>query len=236
MSGPAAEDLRIPHAGSYLAARLHRPQHSPLARALIAHGLFSSMESLKLTRLARSLAVAGFIALQFDHAGCGQSPGDLEQTSLTTRRDEYLAAAEYLEDLAPGLAMAYLGSSMGGSAAVLAADLKTPACLAVWSTPCDFEELYLRLRSQPDRPRLPALERDIPRHDLASILARTRRVLFVHGENDETVPARQAREAFRLALEPKDLLILPGADHRLSRDEDQELATARTLAWLKRFI
>ncbi|KMY66060.1 hypothetical protein AAU61_19065 [Desulfocarbo indianensis] len=236
MSQPAAEDLRIPHAGAYLAARLHRPPQSPLACAVIAHGLFSSMESLKLTRLARSLAAAGFMALQFDHAGCGQSPGEMEQTSLTTRRDEYLAAAEHLEGLASGLAMAYLGSSMGGSAAILAADLKAPACLAVWSAPSDFEELYLRLRSQPERPHLPALERDIPRHDLISILARTSRALFVHGENDETVPVRQAREAFRLALEPKELLILPGADHRLSRDADQELATARTLAWLKRFI
>jgi alpha-beta hydrolase superfamily lysophospholipase len=231
-----AEACRVPHADQSLAASLHRPLDPPIAAAVIAHGLFSSMESPKLTRLAQALARAGFLALQFDHSGCGESPGDIKQTSLTIRRDEYLSAAEYLQQTAPALPLCYLGSSMGGSAAILAADIKAPVCLAVWSAPLDFEELYLKLRSQPERPHLPALERDIARHDFRGIMARTSRILFVHGEHDETVPVRQAREGYRLAREPKELLILAGADHRLSRDEDQLEATARTQAWLQRFI
>lgn len=233
---PAVEAIGIHHAENVLAARLHRPPKQPVAGAVIAHGLFSSMESQKLTRLASTLAGSGFLTLQFDHSGCGQSPGDISQTSLTTRRDEYLSAARYMRAAFPELALAFLGSSMGGSAAILAADIETPACLAVWSAPCDFEELYVKLCSQPDRPNLPALERDIARHDLVSILARTRCIFFVHGEEDETVPVRQAREGYRLALEPKDLLVLEGADHRLSRQEDQEKAAERTLAWLGKFV
>lgn len=230
------EAISIHHAETNLAARLHRPPKQPVAGAVIAHGLFSSMESKKLTSLAHTLAGSGFLAMQFDHSGCGQSPGDISQTSLTTRRDEYLSAARHVKASYPELALAFLGSSMGGSAAILAADIMTPACLAVWSAPCDFEELFIKLHSQPDRPNLPALERDIARHDLISILARTSRILFVHGEKDETVPVRQARQGHRLALEPKDLLILEGADHRLSRQEDQYRATERTLAWLKKFV
>jgi alpha-beta hydrolase superfamily lysophospholipase len=233
---PAAEACRVPHAEASLAASLHRPEKQPIAAAVIAHGLFSSMDSPKLTRLAQSLAGAGFLALQFDHSGCGQSPGDISQTSLTTRRDEFLSAAAFLAQTAPGLPLCYLGSSMGGSAAMLAADIQAPACLAVWSAPCDFEELYIRQRSQPDRPHLPALERDITRHDFTAILARTSRILFVHGEKDETVPMSQARQGHRLAREPKELLILPGADHRLSLEEDQARARERTLAWLQKFI
>jgi alpha-beta hydrolase superfamily lysophospholipase len=235
MSQPA-EACQVPHADTSLAARLHRPPNQPLAAAVIAHGLFSSMESAKLIRLARTLAEAGFLVLQFDHSGCGASPGDISQTSLATRRDEFLSAAGFLAQAAPGLPLCYLGSSMGGSAAILAADIETPACLAVWSAPTDFEELYIRLRSQPDRPNLPALERDIPRHDFVAILARTSRVLFVHGEKDETVPLSQARTGHRLAREPKDLLILPGADHRLSLEKNQAQARERTLAWLKKFV
>lgn len=233
---PAVEALSISHAETSLAARLHRPLTPPIASALIAHGLFSSMQSQKLTRLAQALAQAGFLALQFDHLGCGQSPGDINETSLTTRRDEFLSVAEYMTAAWPNLPLAFLGSSMGGSAAILAADIKSPACLAVWSTPCDFDELYISLRSRPDRPHLPALERDLGRHDIISILARTSRILLVHGEKDETVPVRQAREGYRLAVEPKKLLILEGADHRLSRDEDQAQAISHTLAWLKRFV
>ncbi len=232
---PAAEAFRIPFAGGQLAARLHQPPHPAGASAVIAHGLFSSMQSQKLTRLARALAQAGCLALQFDHSGCGQSPGDIADTSLTTRRDEYLAAVEYLRGLAPGLPVAYLGSSMGGCAAILAAEAAPPACLVAWSTPTDLGELRAKLRAQPDHPPLPALERDIPRYDLRAVLARTSRVLFVHGEQDEVVPLAQAREGHRLARPPKQLLVLPGADHRLSRQADQEQAIAHTLAWVERF-
>jgi alpha-beta hydrolase superfamily lysophospholipase len=230
------EAISIPHAEISLAARLHRPLNPPIAAAVIAHGLFSSMESQKLTRLAKALAGEGFLTLQFDHTGCGQSPGDIAETSLTIRRDEYLSAAEYMKAKFPDLSLAFLGSSMGGSSAILAADIIAPACLVVWSAPCDYEELYMRLRSQPGRPQLPALERDIPRHDLISILARTSRILFVHGERDETVPVSQARDGHRLAVKPKELLILEGADHSLTKDEDQAQATAHTLAWLKKFV
>jgi len=75
---------------------------------------------------------------------------------------------------------------------------------------------------------------DIPRHDLRGVLAATRWLLAVHGQADEVVPVEQAHLAYHLAAQPKDILLLPGADHRLTRATDQERATARTLQWLER--
>jgi alpha-beta hydrolase superfamily lysophospholipase len=233
--GPV-EDLSIPRTAGNLAARLHRPAGQPRAAAVVAHGLASSMASNKLTALCRTLAGAGLLALQFDHSGCGRSPGNQYDTSLTLRRDELLAAAERLAGLAPGLPLAYLGSSLGGAAAVAAADLRAPFCLAAWSAPVDLEELMHSLRHDPEAARYRALARDLGRHDLRAVAARLTRVIFVHGERDEVVPARQAREAHRLAREPKELVMIPGADHQLSRPEDQKLALDRTLAWVERFL
>ncbi len=215
-----------------LAARLHRPTTAPRGAAVVAHGLYSSMQSAKLTRLCQALAQAGWLALQYDAMGCGQTPGQVRLTTLTGRRDEFLAAAAWLGRLSPGLPLAYLGSSLGGTAALLAADRRPPAALICWSTPSDMQQLMRRLGSRPEPPDLPEMAGDLSRHDLEAVLARTIRVLFVHGALDEVVPVGQSRRGHVLARDPKDLLILPGADHRLTRDADQALAIARTLAWL----
>jgi uncharacterized protein len=46
-----------------------------------------------------------------------------------------------------------------------------------------------------------------------------RPILFIHGSEDATVPVGHARELYELAGEPKKLVIIDGAGHRLRRDE-----------------
>ena len=231
--GLPPEPLNIPHGGLELAGLLHCPAQTPRAGVVIAHGLYSSMRSEKLTRLAQALARAGYLALQFDASGCGESPGQVRRTTLTSRAQEFLAAARALSGLEPGIPLAYLGSSLGGTAALVAAGQVPPLCTVCWSTPVDLGALAVRLAGQAHPPELPDMPGDIPRHHLEALLARSSRVLFIHGELDEVVPVAQAHRAHELAAPPKGLLVLPGADHRLSRLEDQERALARTLAWLE---
>lgn len=231
----AVEDISLPVGDSRLAAMLHRPSGQPRAGAVISHGLQSSMQSQKLTSLAGALCTAGVLVLRFDHLGCGMSPGREEDTTLTGRRDEFLAAVEMLRPMVKDLPLAYLGSSFGGTVAFCAGDILPPACSVVWSAPTDLEELFLRMRSAPEVPRLGALARDITGFDLRAILARASRVLFVHGQKDEVVPVAQARRGHEFSRQPKELLVLPGADHRLSKAADQATATKATLAWVGRF-
>lgn len=230
---PATQAVTIPLGDVELSARLHRVAVAPRGAAVVAHGLYSSMNSAKLTRLGQALAQAGWLALQYDARGCGLTPGDVRLTTLTGRRDELLAAAAWLGRFSPGLPLAYLGSSLGGTAALLAADLEPPQALVCWSTPIDMEELMLGMARRPQPPDLPEMPRDMAYHDLDAVLARASRALFVHGDRDEVVPVSQAHRAFALVREPKDLLVLPGADHRLTRETDQDQAIARTLAWLE---
>jgi fermentation-respiration switch protein FrsA (DUF1100 family) len=224
--------LRLEHGGLGLAARLHQPLGPPWAAAVVAHGLFSSMQSAKLTRLAQALAGAGCVALQYDSLGCGDSPGQVRDTTLSGRAGELLAAARLLAGLHPGLPLVYIGSSLGGSAALLAARELPPACLALWSTPVDLPALMARLAARPEPPDLPLMARDMAGHDLAGAAAQARGALFVHGELDEVVPLAHAHLGHGLAGQPKSLLILPGGDHRLSRPGDQLVATAATLDWI----
>lgn len=231
-----SQTLNIPLGQMELAGRLYSPGGQPCALAVISHGLLSSKDSEKLTRLCQALARAGHCALIFDHIGCGDSPGDLADTSLTSRRQEFLAAAEMIKDLEPGRPLVYLGSSFGGTVALLAAEREAPACSLHWSTPWDFAPLREAIQDPGQAPRLDALVRDLPSHDLDGLLARSSRLFFVHGDNDEVVPVEQARRAHDLARPPKSLLVLPGADHRLSDPLDQKQAVAHSLAWIAQFV
>jgi alpha-beta hydrolase superfamily lysophospholipase len=231
-----AEVFNVPHAELELAGRLHRPQGGARALAVISHGLESSKDSAKLTRLAASLADLGYMALRFDHAGCGDSPGDMSRTTLTSRRDEFLSAVKALRALGPDLPLVYMGSSFGGTVAALAGDIEPPVCSLHWSTPWDFEPLQELVHDPQGRPTLREMVRDIYYHDIEAVLARTARAFLVHGEKDEVVPVEQAVRAHQILPEPKGLLLLPGADHRLSKPEDQQRALTHSLAWVEQFV
>jgi fermentation-respiration switch protein FrsA (DUF1100 family) len=54
--------------------------------------------------------------------------------------------------------------------------------------------------------------------------------LLVHGDRDETVPLNHAHRLYEQALEPKKLVIINGAGHRL-RQDDRTIAAVTD--WLK---
>ena len=58
-----------------------------------------------------------------------------------------------------------------------------------------------------------------------------RPLLILHGDSDQTVNSSHARELYRRAKEPKDIVIIPGAGHKL-RLSEPAMNTAR--AWLKK--
>jgi fermentation-respiration switch protein FrsA (DUF1100 family) len=57
-----------------------------------------------------------------------------------------------------------------------------------------------------------------------------RPILLIHGDKDDLVPVEQAHQLYATAAEPKELVIIPGAGHRL-RLEEKAVTTA--LNWLK---
>ncbi|WP_082464513.1 alpha/beta hydrolase [Dethiosulfatarculus sandiegensis] len=229
------ESFEIAHDSLSLAARLHRPSKKPQIAVVVSHGLKSSMASRKLTNLCRACADFGFLTLQFDHSGCGDSPGEERLVTLTQRRDEVLSAAKALSDLEPELPLAYMGSSLGGAAVIAASAIRPPVCTIAWSAPTDMKALMEKISKQDPPPDLPLMVEDIPKHDLKGIIKKLPGLLFIHGQLDEVVPVDQTESGYECAPDPRAFLILTGADHQLSKPEDQRQATAHTLAWLEKF-
>jgi fermentation-respiration switch protein FrsA (DUF1100 family) len=74
------------------------------------------------------------------------------------------------------------------------------------------------------------LKRVTPLDHVAGIAPRS--LLFVHGSEDETVPVSHAHDLYEKAGEPKEIIIIDGAGHRLRQDER---VFAVVMDWLKSF-
>jgi alpha/beta superfamily hydrolase len=70
-------------------------------------------------------------------------------------------------------------------------------------------------------PRRFFLELDALDKQIAANLARMRSVLIIQGDNDKKVSVENARYAYSLVQEPKQLVILKGADHAYSGKENE---------------
>jgi len=102
---------------------------------VMAHGFQSSKigPSRYFVPLARTLAARGVSTLRFDQPGCGDSDGDVEDSSFVTwtRTIEHVVRARESE----GGRLALLGQSMGGTASMAASAALSGclAALALWS-------------------------------------------------------------------------------------------------------
>ena len=71
------------------------------------------------------------------------------------------------------------------------------------------------------------------KHDMRQVLKNLRNALFIYAEKDNVVPpAKNAQTAYDLAKEPKELWVVPGADHVFSDPADRARVIQRTVGWL----
>ncbi len=209
---------------------------------IFCHGFRGSKEGGgRASALAARVAGNGFAVLLFDF-----TPLSL----LSVQIEELRAVVSYSRREVSDRIVLF-GRSMGGSAAlaVAAAD-RLIAGLCLWSAPHNLHETF-RLSLGDGYSRLldgetvsiadefghvrlsPDFLVDFDRFDLLTCagLVSGRPLLVVHGENDEIVPLRQAAAIFDQAGEPKQMTVVPGADHRFLSGHEQ--ASAALLAWLE---
>ena len=205
--------------------------------------------------LAHRLAAAGIASLRFDFAGLGDSisPAEAEgHVYQTDRSGDIGAALAYLEDC--GYArVSGVGLCTGAyhllHAAGQGARLERLALINLvtfqWR-PGDVVDVPQRPPGGPlptapvvrlPRPNGPVMPWDDPAGAVASMLARSKRLLFLYGPGDAGWAALEA--AFgpggrALAASPGATLRLePGIDHTLSRRAMQDRVAAAVLAFMQ---
>jgi fermentation-respiration switch protein FrsA (DUF1100 family) len=229
--------------------------HRDLARApalVILHGIPRAKpvpgdESYR--RIAERFARLGFLSAFFNFRGAGLSEGDLSLAGWTRDLEAVLASLRDCPECDQRIVL--LGFSAGASVAIYVA-AHDPAVAAVVSvsSPADysflekamplkgwvalFRELGL-IRSPGFPPSLAAWQAEfVSLSPLPWVrLISPRPILFIHGEEDEVVPADHARALYDRAGEPRELILVPAGKHRL-RVDPRALEIAEN--WLKKWI
>jgi dipeptidyl aminopeptidase/acylaminoacyl peptidase len=232
------ERHRLPHAGGVLALALHLPATGGRAPCVVAcHGLRTSKDGDKYLLLGDALAAAGLALARFDFRGCGESSGAEEDTTVGSRVEDVQAVLAFLAhhrrlDGRVGL----LGSSLGGFVALhVAAGRPEAPPVVTWNAPASLVDLGEREGDPGEGLGIPFFE-ELATHRYAESPAGVSRHLVVHGEADDVVPLEHAMVLHARAAEPCDVVVVAGADHRLSDPGHRQEALAHSLAWLARFL
>jgi uncharacterized protein len=204
---------------------------------VLCHGLISSKESSKYVALSEELNNTGIAACRFDFHGCGESGGNIAETTLTIRVENLRSIVEYVrghsridEDR-----IGILGSSFGGSTCIIeGARDKRIKCLSLWATPYRLEK--------DDDGKISDIEfddsiyTDFLTYDVLGEAEKLSHALVIHGEMDEVVPCAEGEAIYDRIKEPKQLEIIGGADHVFSKPAHRDKAISLALNWFRMYL
>ena len=196
--------------------------------------------------LAEKFCSAGFVTLIFNFRGTGQSQGNLDLFGWT---QDIEAAIDFLFSLdeVNKSSLSLLGFS-GGAAVSVYVTAHDPRISSVVACACPAEFNFLldeqqsktiidRFRSIGvirDKEFPPSLDEWFKGFNKVSPIQwiekiSPRSLLLIHGDKDEVVSIDHAYRLYEQAKEPKELVIIPGAGHRLRLEEE---AMNIALSWL----
>jgi dipeptidyl aminopeptidase/acylaminoacyl peptidase len=220
------EDVRYRTRDGMVIAGWYMPGERSAA-VILLHGFAANRSQMLPDALL--LHNAGFHVLTIDCRACGDSTGKVNTFGYAEVED-VRGAIEYLSEQ-PGVdpeRIGVAGLSQGGSTALLSAaalpEVRAVAAISAFTSLEDNVATGVRnLLNLPPFPFAPLVVfwgEQISGMDLQQVrpvdaVARIspRPVLIIHGETDRLVPVENARRLYAAAVDPKELLIVPGAGH-----------------------
>jgi alpha/beta superfamily hydrolase len=136
---------------------------------------------------AKALSRIGCAVLRFNFRGAGASTGSF--TDGPGELDDCRAALDFMRDRYPSAPLWVGGMSFGAYIAMTAGagDARVSTMIGI---------------------ALP-----VSRYDFDPVARSPKPKFFIHGERDEICPLPQIREFYARAAEPKELVVIDGADH-----------------------
>jgi len=169
---------------------LYIPTAAPTGAIVFAHPHpehGGTMHTRVVFQAARGLADAGFAVLRFNFRGVGRSDGAFDGDA--GERADFEAALDFLATRLPGVPLWAGGFSFGSwiGLAVGASDRRVSALLGIG---------------------VPAA-----RYDFEAVVDSCKPTFLIHGEDDDICPLSAVRRLYGRLAEPKELVVIEGADH-----------------------
>jgi alpha/beta superfamily hydrolase len=187
---PVAPLREIPGPVGPLEALLAEAVGAPRAACVFAHPhpLYGgTMHTRAVYQATKALARIGVTTLRFNFRGVGRSSGTHD--GGPGEMDDYRAALDFMAAYQAGLPLYAAGFSFGSWVA--------------WNVGLDDPRVGLML----------GLGLPVNLFDFSPVTRSDKAKFLVHGELDEVVPVRDIRKFYGELGEPKELSIIPGADH-----------------------
>jgi alpha/beta superfamily hydrolase len=149
------------------------------------HG--GTMHTKAVFQSAKALARMGCAVLRFNFRGVGRSAGAWDEG--VGEKDDFRAALDFARQRYPDAPLWVAGMSFGSWIALTegAADARVSTLIGVAAA--------------------------VSRYDFTLVRDSTKPKFFVHGERDEICPLEEMREFYARAVDPKELVVIDGADH-----------------------
>lgn len=223
--------------------------------AICLHGYHDTYESMG--AIARWYNDKGWNVLLPDQRGHGNSEGDYVGWGYDERLD-VVGWATYIARKDPGAEIVLHGVSMGAASVLMATGGPLPRQVRAVVSDCSYSSIEAEMRyllsrweDKPAGVPLPpgllfsALRKTVLRRagydlrDAAPIQAVTRSrtpTLFIHGVEDDFVPASMMGKLYQTARCPKSFLWMPGAGHAASVGTDQALYWSSVSGFLQNYF
>jgi uncharacterized protein len=146
-----------------------------------------SMHTKVVYQSAKALARIGCAVLRFNFRGVGKSAGKYAEGG--GERDDFRTALDFMHDRYPGVPLWTGGMSFGS---------------------------WIALNVGTTDPRVTTLigvAMPVCRYDFSAVRNSPKAKFFIHGERDEVCPLKDVRELYARAADPKELVVIDGADH-----------------------
>jgi alpha-beta hydrolase superfamily lysophospholipase len=223
--------------GEKISLALHLPEKTPASCVVACHGLGASKASDKYLLLGREFPRRGFALCRFDFRGCGESDGSYADSTVAGRIRDLQAVLELLAGH-PSLdgRFGLLGSSMGGFVALFVARaVRAPIPVVTWNCPATLRGL--EERREGDVAGLgSAFFAELRARQYADAASGIPWTLTIQGDRDEVVPPAHGNLLYGQAASPRRLVILEGADHRLTTMAHRMRAVEESLRWFERYV
>ncbi len=256
--GLIAQDVRFPASdGIILSGWFIKGESSKTI--ILAHGYARSRRELLLH--ADMLHRAGYNVLLFDSRNRGTSEGKFVSLGFQEHLD-VRGAVQYLqsrEDI-KGVSIGVFGCSLGAVSSILAA-VETPDIRAVvaeapfpdlkrvvtrnaknrlsylpffsiFLSPLVFVFVYTTLFVL--RRKTGAQKNITPKNEIAKLAPRP--VLLIHDEKDDLIPLEWGIELFEAASSPKELWIVPGAEHAKALETVPDEFTKKVVGFFNQYL
>ena len=238
------------HDGYALTANIYPGKEQGHRWALLLHGYGYTGRKEEMEYIGAEYAARGYQILAPDLRCHGESEGDHIGMGWTDRLD----IMQWIDQIISRDEKATIvlhGQSMGGAAALMTAGEELPAQVKAVVSDCAYTsaweiftrklkdwygigpfpilyetDMIFKLRGGYDLKKASALEQVAKTH---------LPILFIHGEDDDFVPASMAEELYGRTGGPKELVTVPWAGHGLSNYVDPEGYYEAVFSFLKQY-